>query len=61
MGENKKQKTVFVIINTKNFEVRVSRLGSTVAQIVGVHRNTISAMPCRASFKDFLVIKTTEE
>jgi len=61
MGKNKKPKTVFVMINTENFEVKVSKFASTTANIIGVHRNTINTMPSRAFFKGFLVIKTTEE
>ena len=61
MIKKKHFKDFFVMINTTNFDVKVTSTIQTVASITGVDRNTIAKMPCRASFKDFLVIKTTEE
>ena len=61
MIKKKNFKDFFVMINTSDFSIRVSSSISTVASITKTHRNTIAKMPCRASFKDFLVIKTTEE
>jgi len=52
---------IYVIINMKDFSVKTTRKTSVAAIITGTHRNTIAKMPSRASFRDFLVIKTTEE
>lgn len=54
-------KSFFVIINLLDFSIRLSSNASKTAKAIGIHRNTLSNLKKRTSYKNFLIVPVTEE
>jgi len=54
-------KQYYIAIDLNTFSIHLSNNKTKIADIVKVHRNTIATVTSRAVFKDFLVVRVTEQ
>ena len=50
---------IYVAINLSDFSVITSKTKDTIASYVGIHRNTLTNMPDRVTYNNWLIVITT--
>lgn len=60
-----KKRTIFrpyyVVVNTENFDIRISRIQRIVAGIVGISENTMNKVTKRTVYNGFIIVPVLEE